>query len=101
MLRQHSLKEQASKLEFDVFVVDQLIHQVLYDVGTTMMLETCHCYFRQIRHVSAAVLSIHVNRQFDSQGTVCVFSDIVKAQITPVDKRFQAGRLEQNFIHLI
>lgn len=37
MLRQHSLKEQASKLEFDVFVVDQLIHQVLYDVGTTMM----------------------------------------------------------------
>ena len=93
MLRQHSLKEQASKLEFDVFVVDQLIHQILDDVGSAMMLETGHGYRREIGHMSASVLAVHVDRQFDRQCAVIIFLHVIEAEITTVHERFQTGRL--------
>lgn len=58
---EHSLKEQASKLEFDVLVLYQLIHQFLYDIGSSVMVETGHGYRRQIGHVSASIMTVHVD----------------------------------------
>ena len=70
----------------------QLIHQFLNDV-TPMMVETGHGYRREIGHMGASVMAVHIDRQFDRQCAVIIFLDVIEAEIATVHKRFQTGRL--------